>query len=392
MILMGFISGVPYALTSSTLQAWMADEKVNLGVIGIFSLVSLPYALKFLWSPFMDRYVPPFLGRRRGWMVVAQVLLVASLVAMSFTKPSISPWPVALIAVLVTFFAASQDIVIDAYRTEFLKPVEYGAGSAVYTMGYRLAMLFSGAFALVLADHMPWHMVYLLMAAVMGLGIVITVFAPEPKTASLAPKTLRDAVVLPFGEFMKRRGSIEVIAFMILYKLDIWMVLALMTPFLLQLGFTKTEVGGALKTFGMIATIAGSFVGGGFMIKIGMKRALWFFGIFQAVSGAAFMTLASVGKSYSLLFAAVSIENFCSGMGIAAYSAFMMRLCDKRFTATQYALLTSLMAVTRAIAGAPSGFLVEWLGWQHYFLLSIFGGVPGLILLLRYDRWKLPEN
>jgi PAT family beta-lactamase induction signal transducer AmpG len=387
-LLLGFSSGIPLALTGSTLQAWMASEGVDLAVIGVFSLVGLPYAVKYLWAPVMDRFIPPFLGRRRGWMLVTQAALVLAVTAMAFSEPKTAPGLLAVLSLLVAFFSASQDIVVDAWRTEVLAPEELGPGAGVHVLGYRVAMLTSGAVALILADRMPWRLVYLLMAGSLAVGIAASLLAPEPEIAGKPPRTLSEAVVEPFLEFFARPGAILILLFVVLYKLDVVMALALITPFLLELGFTKTDIGAVTKGLGMVATIAGTLAGGAVVARSGMKASLWIFGVLQSVSTLSFLVLARLGHHYPMMVAAIGIENLCSGMGTAAYAAFLMSLCDKRFTATQYALLTSLMAVTRVVAGAPTGVLVKAYGWETYFLVSALAAIPGLLLLLRYDRWK----
>ncbi|MBI5445671.1 MAG: AmpG family muropeptide MFS transporter [Deltaproteobacteria bacterium] len=389
-LLLGFSSGIPLALTTTTLQAWMQAEKVDLRVIGIFSLVGLPYTVKFLWSPLMDRFALPFLGRRRGWMLASQVGLIAAVAAMAFSDPGSATAAFAALAFLVAFFSASQDIVVDAYRTDVLQPHEFGPGASSYILGYRIAMLTSGAVALILADRLPWRAVYLLMAGCVLVGVAASMLAPEPKGSGSAPKTLREAVVEPFVEFLTRPGAAGVLCFLVLYKLDVVMAQALTTPFLLELGFTKTDVGAVTKGVGMAATILGAFVGGGVVAKGGMKFSLWFFGILQAASGLSFAVLARLGHHYPMMVAAIGVENLCSGMGTAAYAAFLMSLCNKRFTATQYALLTSLMALTRVVVGAPTGFVAEAVGWPLYFLISTLAGAPALLLLLGYSRWTIP--
>ena len=391
-LIMGFSAGIPFALTGATLQAWMADRNVDLTVIGIFSLVSMPYALKFLWSPLMDRYVPPFMGRRRGWMLITQVGIILGIIALGFSDPVSSSGQVALIAVLVAFFSSSQDIVIDAYRTEMLPQEEFGVGAGIYVMGYRIAMIVSGGGALILADQMPWSYVYLIMAAAMCIGLIASLFGPEPVLDAKPPKSLTEAVVLPFMEFFKRKGALETLLFLLLYKLDVFLTLAMQTPFLLELGFTKTDIGAVTKFFGMFAVIVGTLFGGGLMIKLGLRRALWIFGIAQALSGLSYMALAHIGASYPLMVTAIAVENLCSGMGIAAYSAFMMSLCDKRFTATQYALLSSFMGLSRGIVQTPSGFLAKAFGWEYYFLVCTLIGIPGLLLLTRFKKWYLPNT
>ncbi len=389
-LLLGFSSGLPLALTGSTLQAWMSTEKVDLALIGVFSLVGLPYTLKFLWSPIMDRYVPPFLGRRRGWMIVTQGALAAVLAAMAFSDPKADTGFVALLALLVAFFSASQDIVVDAWRTELLEPDEIGPGVGVHILGYRVAMIVSGGAALILADRIPWKAVYLLMAGGMGFGVVASLFAPEPRLAVKPPVNLKEAVIDPFVEFLTRPGAAWILLFIIFYKLDVVMANALVTPFLMETGFTKTDIGSVYKLFGMVATIAGTLLGGAAVTRFGLKTCLWLFGVLQSVSTLSFLALARFGKHYPMMVFAIGSENLCSGMGNAAYTAFLMGLCNRRFTATQYALLTSLMAVTRVVVGAPTGWLAKSAGWETYFVISALAAIPGLLLLVGYDRWTPP--
>ncbi len=391
-LLVGFSSGLPLALTGSTLQAWMATERVDLAVIGVFSLAGLPYTLKFIWSPVMDRFVPPFLGRRRGWMIVAQGALAATIAAMAFSDPKAHTGLLALLALLVAFFSASQDIVVDAWRTELLEPDEIGPGVGVHILGYRVAMIVSGGAALILADRIPWKAVYLLMAGGMGVGVVASLFAPEPRLAVKPPVNLKEAVVDPFVEFLSRPGAAWILLFILFYKLDVVMANALVTPFLMEAGFTKTAIGSVYKLFGMVATIVGTLAGGAAVTRFGIKRCLWIFGVLQSVSTLSFLALARFGKNYPLMVFAIGSENLCSGMGNAAYTAFLMSLCNRRFTATQYALLTSLMAVTRVVVGAPTGWIAKSAGWESYFVISALAAIPGLLLLLGYDRWTTPEK
>ncbi len=390
-LLLGFSSGIPLALTGATLQAWLTQEKVDLTVIGIFSLVGMPYTLKFLWAPFMDRFVPPILGRRRGWILITQVLLILAIAFMGMFNPSTTPSLIATLAFCVAFFSASQDIVIDAYRTEVLDKEELGLGASNYILGYRLAMIVSGAVALILADHLPWSRVYLIMALTMLVGVFASLWAPEPQNPSKAPPSITKAVIEPFVEFFKRKGSYEILAFIVLYKLDVVFATAMMTPFLIQVGFTKTDIGTVTKVFGMIATIVGTTLGGIIMTRMKMQKSLWFFGIFQGVSGLMFITLAHYGNHMPLLYATIGAENFCSGMGTAAYSAFLMSLCNRSFAATQYALLTSLMALTRVLAGAPTGYFAKEWGWETYFIMSTLMMIPGLLMLTRYKKWNVTQ-
>jgi PAT family beta-lactamase induction signal transducer AmpG len=390
-LLLGFSSGIPLALTGTTLQAWMATDKIDLTVIGVFSLVGLPYTVKYLWAPVMDRFIPPFLGRRRGWMLVTQLGLVFAISAMAFSDPAGATTLFAVLAFLVAFVSASQDVVVDAYRTEVLEPVELGPGAGVHILGYRIAMLTSGALALILADRLPWKTVYLLMAGSMLVGIAASIFSPEPQLEERPPASMKEAVAQPFVEFLSRPGALGILLFVILYKLDVVMATALTTPFMLELGFTKTDIGAVTKGFGMVATIVGTLAGGAVVARAGMKASLWLFGILQSVSTLAFLALARLGHHYPMMVAAIGLENLCSGMGTAAYVAFLMSLCNKRFTATQYALLTSLMAITRVIVGAPTGYLAKTIGWELYFLVSMLAAVPGLLLLLLYPRWTTPS-
>jgi PAT family beta-lactamase induction signal transducer AmpG len=365
----------------------MATEKIDLTIIGVFSLVGLPYSVKYLWAPVMDRFIPPFLGRRRGWMLVTQLGLVLAIAAMAFSDPAGATTLFAVLAFLVAFVSASQDIVVDAYRTEVLEPLELGPGAGVHIMGYRIAMLTSGAIALILADRLPWKTVYLLMAGSLLVGVVASILSPEPALKEKPPASLKEAVVEPFLEFLSRRGAVGILLFVILYKLDVVMATALTTPFMLELGFTKTDIGAVTKGLGMAATIVGTLAGGAVVARMGMKASLWIFGILQSVSTLAFLVLARLGHHYPAMVAAIGLENLCSGMGTAAYAAFLMSLCNKRFTATQYAILTSLMAITRVIVGAPTGYLAKTYGWEIYFLVSMVAAVPGLLLLLQYSRW-----
>jgi len=391
-LLLGFSSGIPLALTGTTLQAWMATEKIDLAVIGIFSLVGLPYTVKVLWAPLMDRFIPPFLGRRRGWMIVTQLALALAIAAMAFSDPSGATTLFAVLALLVAFTSASQDIVVDAYRTEVLEPLELGPGASVHILGYRIAMLTSGALALILADRLPWKTVYLLMAASLVVGVVASLFSPEPRLPERPPASLKEAVVEPFAEFLSRPGALEILLFVLLYKLDVVMATALTTPFILEMGFSMTDIGAVTKGFGMAATIVGTLAGGAFVARAGMKTSLWVFGVLQSVSTLSFLALARLGHHYPMMVTAIGLENLCSGMGTAAYAAFLMSLCDKRFTATQYALLTGLMALTRVTVGAPTGYLVKTFGWERYFLISALAAAPGLLLLLRYSRWTAPSS
>lgn len=394
LLFLGFASGLPLFLTSKTLQAWMSVEGVDLKSIGLFSLVGLPYSLKFIWSPLLDRFVPPFLGRRRGWLVLMQGALILAIAAMALQQPRQALQLLAFNAVLIAFFSASQDIAFDAYRTDVLEKWEMGAGAAVAVLGYRIALLVTGSLALILADQMPWQTVYLLMAFLMAVGLFTTFWAPEPKQLRLPPASLADAVKLPFIEFFQRSGllrGILILLFIVLYKLGDALVNNMSTPFLLPntgLGFSQTDIGAIQGGMGLLATIVGTLAGGAVLSKIGINRSLWVFGGLQAVSNLAYFLLAQVGKNYSVLLLTINIENFCAGLGTAAFVAFLMSLCNPSFSATQYALLSSLMAVSRDILVAPAGSLAKATGWPMFFLISIVAALPGLLLLPVFAPWN----
>jgi MFS transporter, PAT family, beta-lactamase induction signal transducer AmpG len=387
-LMMGFSSGLPLLLTITVLQAWMRDAGVDLAVIGLMALVGLPYTLKFLWAPVLDRYTLPFLGRRRGWLLIAQLALMLSIAGLGQTDPGRYPWVVAIAAFWVTFFSASQDIVVDAYRREDLPDRELGLGSSFFINGYRVGMLLSSGGGLILADHIPFSGVYLIMAGCMLPGIATTLLAPEPDLPAGTPQTIREAVLDPLAEYFSRNGAFWILAFILLYKIGDTMASAMTTPFYLDIGFTKTEIGTVVKLFGFWATIAGSLVGGILMIRLGIHRSLLIFGIFQAVSTAGFALLARVGCSVSLLSGVIAFENLSSGMGTAAYVAYMASITDKRFTATQYALLTSLMGVPRVLASAPTGLFAERLGWEGFFIFCTLAAIPGLVLV-RIAPWRV---
>ncbi len=388
--LMGFACGLPLLLTITVLQAWMQQEGVNLAVIGLMALVGLPYTLKFLWAPLLDRYVPPFLGRRRGWLLIVQILLMAAVAALGFSQPRAHPWLTALAALMVTFFSASQDIVVDAYRREDLADRELGLGSALYVNGYRLGMLLASGGGLILADHVSFRTVYLIMAACLGVGVVTTLLCREPDAPLGRPTSLKEAVIQPFVEYFTRSDlswALLVLAFILLYKIGDSMAAAMTTPFYLQIGFSKTEIGTVVKLFGFWATVGGGLLGGVLMLRLGINRSLWVFGFLQMVSTAGFALLARLGHSLPGLAAVVAFENLSAGMGTAAYVAFMAALTHKRFTATQYALLSSLMGVPRVLASAPTGYLAQALGWEGFFLFCTLAALPGMLLLLRFAPW-----
>lgn len=384
-LVMGFSCGLPLLLTLSVLQAWMKESGVNLTTIGLMSLVGLPYTLKFIWAPLFDRFTLPFLGRRRGWMLISQLSLMAALTGLGFSDPVARPEILALAALAVAFFSASQDIVVDAYRREDLSDRELGLGSSLYINGYRIGMLLASGGGLILADHLPFSMVYLIMALCLLPGVITTVLTPEPLVDAF-PMTLKAAVVEPLVEYFNRSGAWWILAFILLYKIGDTMAAAMTTPFYLDIGFSKSEIGAVVKLFGFWATIGGSILGGLAMLRMGIYHSLWVFGILQAASTAGFTLLALIGPSLTALSAVIAFENLSSGMGTAAYAAYMASITDKRFTATQYALLTSLMGIPRVLAAAPTGYLATQMGWPAFFLFCTLVALPGLLLLTRINR------
>jgi len=384
LLVLGFASGLPLALTSGTLQAWATVEGVPLQQIGFLTLVGTAYTLKFLWAPFVDRYVPPLLGRRRGWMLVTQLLLAAAIMAMGALSPSSALQPLALLAVLVAFLSATQDIAFDAYCTDVLRKEERGAGAAIKVMGYRLAMIVSGGLALILADQwIGWGYTYMLMGGLMLLCALATLWAPEPEHVATAPRSLREAVGEPLREFFTRRGALAVLLLIVLYKLGDAFAGALSTTFLIRgAGFSPTEVGTVNKVLGLAATIVGALAGGSLMSRWGLYRSLMAFGLLQAVSNLAYWMIAVSPKSIWLMATAVGIENLCGGLGTASFVGLLMALCRQRFSATQFALLSALSAVGRTyLAGPLTPPLVDSLGWPGFFLLTVLIALPGLVLL-----------
>jgi PAT family beta-lactamase induction signal transducer AmpG len=380
---MGFYAGLPLLLTGSVLQAWMRDSGVDLATIGLFALVGLPYTLKFLWAPLLDRFSISRLGRRRSWLLIAQVLLVASLVALAYANPAISPAVVAGCAFAIAFFSATQDAVIDAYRRESLADAEQGLASSFYVNGYRVGMLLASGGGLILADYTGFHTMYLGMAVVMATAIPVTLLVAEPEPHPDQPKTLNQAIVQPFVEFLKRRDALLILLFIVLYKSGDTMASHMTMPFYLDIGFSKTEIAAVVKLFGFWATILGGILGGVLILRIGIYAALWLFGILQAISTAGFAILANLGASLNGLAAVISFENISGGMGTAAFIAYMASQTDRRFSATQYALLTSLMGVPRVFIAVPTGWIAEVYGWQQFFIICTLAAIPGLLLLIR---------
>ena len=384
LLILGFASGLPLALTSGTLQAWMTVENIDLKTIGFFSLVGQAYVFKFLWSPVMDRYTPPFLGRRRGWLLTTQCLLLIAIAAMGFLEPASQLRWMAALAVIIAFCSASQDIVFDAWKTDVLPAEERGAGAAISVLGYRLGMLVSGGLALWLADKwLGWQGMYWLMAALLVPCIIATLLAPEPSDVIPVPKSLEQAVVAPLKDFFGRNNAWLILLLIVMYKLGDAFAMSLTTTFLIRgVGFDAGQVGMVNKTLGLFATIVGALYGGVLMQRLTLFRALLIFGILQGVSNAGYWMLSVTDKHLYSMAAAVFFENLCGGMGTAAFVALLMTLCNKSFSATQFALLSALSAVGRVYVGPIAGWFVEAHGWPTFYLFSVVAAVPGIFLLL----------
>jgi MFS transporter, PAT family, beta-lactamase induction signal transducer AmpG len=389
-IFLGFSSGMPLFVLVSLVPAWLRDNGVDLATIGLFALIGLPYTWKFLWSPVMDRFKLPFLGRRRGWALLTQVLLLISIGFLGHFDPGVSIEPIVWIVFAVALFSASQDIVIDAYRRELLADDELGTGTSFWINAYRLSGLVPGSLALILADHLPWSTVFWITAAFMVIGIVTTLLVKEVSDDELAPHTLREAVIDPFVEFFSRGGiaaGLAILAFLFLYKLGDNMATALATPFYLDMGYSKTEIGSVAKFAGLWAVLAGATIGGAVMLKLSINKALWLFGFVQLLTIIPYIWLSQAGHSLVGLFVVVSGEYLAVGLGTVALTAFMARETSKAFTATQFALFSSLIAVPRTVANATTGFIVEAVGWTQFFVICVLLAIPGMLMLFKVAPW-----
>ncbi|HMC43941.1 MAG TPA: AmpG family muropeptide MFS transporter, partial [Caballeronia sp.] len=394
-VFIGFTSGLPLFTLVSLVQAWLRTEGVNLKEIGLFALIQFPYTWKFVWAPLMDRYVPRLPGwrpgRRRGWMLVTQLLVAVAIGALGFTSPKDQIWTVAALTALVAFFSASQDIAIDAYRRELLADTEQGLGNAVFVNAYKIAALIPGSLGLILADHLPWTTVFIVTAAFMLPGMVLTLVVKEPEIHGTPPKNLRDAIIQPFREFIARDGwrtALLILGFIFLYKLGDTMATTLSTSFFLDIGFNKTQIGVIAKTVAFWASLAGGIVGGVWLVKIGISRGLWIFGVLQIVSTLGFAWLAKIGPSPVALAALYGFETFATGLTMAAFVAYIASTTDPRYTATQFALFTSLASVPRTLASASSGFVVAQTGWFEYFMICAALSIPGMLLLPKIAPWR----
>ncbi len=394
-VFLGFTSGLPLFTLIYLVQAWLRTEGVNLKEIGLFALIQFPYTWKFIWAPLMDRYVPHLPGwrpgRRRGWMIVTQLLVGVAIGALGFISPKQEIWTVAALTALVAFFGASQDIAIDAYRRELLADTEQGLGNAVFVNAYKIAALIPGSLGLILADHLPWSTVFIVTAAFMLPGVVLTLVVKEPEVHGTPPKNLRDAIIDPFREFIGRDGwrtALLILGFIFLYKLGDTMATTLSTSFFLDIGFNKTQIGVIAKTVAFWASIAGGIVGGMWLVKIGIGRGLWIFGVLQIVSTLGFAWLARIGPSPVALATLYGLETFATGLTTAAFVAYIASTTDPRYTATQFALFTSLASVPRTLASASSGFVVAQTGWFEYFMICAALSIPGMLLLPKIAPWR----
>lgn len=394
-VFLGFTSGLPLFVLISLVQAWLRSEGVDLKAIGLFALIQFPYTWKFLWAPLMDRFVPGLPGwrpgRRRGWMLLMQLAVTATIVALGFTSPRHDLMAVAALAAALALFSASLDIVLDAYRRELLDDREQGLGTAIHVNAYKVSGLIPGSLALILADHLPWSTVFMVTAAFMLPGIVMTLVVDEPATRAAPPKTLREAIVLPFTEFVSRdgiKGALLVLAFIFLYKLGDSMATSLATSFYLDIGFTKTQIGVIAKTSGLWASVVGGLVGGVWLMRIGISRGLWVFGFAQMLATFGFAWLAHVGPVPLGLAMVIALEAFTAGLGTAAFTAYIASTTNPSYTATQFALFTSLASVPRTFASAGAGYLVDTLGWFDFFLLCAALAIPGMLLLPKIAPWR----
>jgi len=389
-IFTGFSSGLPLYILISLLPAWLKSEGVSLKEIGLFALIGLPFTWKFIWAPFFDRFTLP-LGRRRGWLLLTQFGLLITLPLFGIFHPQLDIRTIAFFCVLIAFLSASQDVVLDAYRRELLPDVELGLGNAVHVNAYKIASLVPGSLSLILADHMDWSSVFVITALFMFPGLVMTLCISEPRLKSASPKTLRAAVVEPFQEFIGRNGlksALIVLLFIFLYKLGDSMATALSTPFYLEMGFSKTEIGLVAKNAGLWPSVLGGMLGGVWMMRLGINRSLWIFGAVQMLAILGFAWLSVVGHSLPWLALVIGLEALGVGLGTAAFVAFIAQTTNPLYTATQFALFTSLAAVPRTFANAATGYLVDYFGWMHFFVLCFLLAIPGMLLLLKVAPWK----
>ncbi len=382
-LLLGFSSGLPLNLTGSTLQAWMAHAGVDIKTIGLFGLVGVPYVLKFLWAPLLDRYLPPLLGRRRGWILLYQLALAVGIAVMGLNSPTKAPYLLGLAAIAVAFLSASQDIVIDAYRVDVIPPSERALAAAATAFGYRTAAMFAGTVIVLMAAHVGWRFAYFLVSAIMVAMIFATLRAPEPMASGAQPKTLTDAVLHPLQELLSRKGAWGFLLLVLLYKIGDAFALTLYSAFMIKgMGFSLDQLSIAGKLNMTLSTMLGTAIGGLFYMRWGLFRSLLIFGVCQSFSNLMYMWLAIAGKHVWLLVLATSVDTMIGGMGQAAFVAFIVCQCSTNFSATQYALLSALASVPRVFMGPIAGQLVAVIGWAHFFVVTFLCAMPGLILLV----------
>lgn len=386
----GFISGLPLYILISLIPAWLRSEGVGLKEIGLFALIQIPYTWKFFWAPVLDRFSWPFLGLRRGWMLITQLALLISVGSLGLFEPTEAIWGIAYLAFAVALFSATQDIVIDAYRREILSDNELGLGSSLHVNAYRISGLIPGSLALILADHLPWQQVFYITALFMLIGIVFTLVIKEPPISD-RPKTIKEAVVEPFNEFIGRKGwqgALLILCFMFLYKLGDSMATALSTPFYQDIGFTLTEIGIVAKNAALWPAVIGGMLGGLLMLRIGINKALWLFGFIQLVTILGFAALAEIGNNIIALAIVISMEYLGVGLGTAAFTAFIARSTHPKYTATQFALFTALAALPRTFISSTVGFIVDSTGWTNFFLICTLLALPGMALLWFVAPWS----
>ncbi len=390
--LFGISSGLPLVAAGGTLQAWMKNVNVDIRSIGLFALVGLPYSYKFLWAPIVDRYDLFNIGRRKSWMYLTQSLLIILLLLVGQIDPASQIFTLSVIAATISFVSATQDIVLDAYRRDILPDSLLGLGSSVFVAGYRVGLLLGGAFSLWMTQFTSWQNIYVMMAGVILLGVLATVVSVEPEHSSNRPRTLIQSVIEPLKEFFKRTHAFEVLLFVLLYKLGDVLAAAMSSIFILDIGFTNAQLGMVGKTYGLVSAIIGGIIGGALIPRIGLLKSLIYFGIIQALGILSFAWLAKSGADYWILVISVVIENLTSGLGTAAFLAFLGSLCDRRFSATQYALLTSIMSLPRTFLSAGMGFVAKDLGWYWYFIFCAVMAIPGMLLLLRARVWQIEAS
>jgi PAT family beta-lactamase induction signal transducer AmpG len=395
-IFTGFSSGLPLWLLINLVPAWLRTEGVDLRTIGLLTLVQAPYVWKFLWSPLVDRYALPMLGRRRGWMLASQIGLFVLMIALGRIDPKLDIWTLVGFAVAIAFVSATQDIALDAFRREILPDHELGLGTSVHVNAYRIASLVPGSLALILADHLPWSSVFTITAFFMLPGVAMTLLVNEPASVHGQPRTLAESVVGPFREFFTRQGwsaALLMLTFIFLYKLGDSMATALATPFYLDMGFSKTDIGIVAKNAGLWTSLLGGILGGLWMVRIGINRALWLFGGVQVMAILGFAWLAYVHQpNLWLLAGVIAFEALGVGLGTVAFTAYIARATDPRYTATQFALMTSLAVVPRVVINATTGWIVEQIGWFDFFLLCTVLALPGMALLLRVAPWRRTDG